>query len=102
MTREIPIPNPPLQPEEKLAVAKLTSAELERIDATVLSCIGARWKKLAMVVIRAKEKLEPEYPQFSHTFYAMRVQALAEQGRLDSQGNLDYMRFSEVRLPHES
>jgi hypothetical protein len=102
MNREIPEPNPPLSPEEESAAAKLTPQDLEIIDATVLSCIAARWQKLAMVVVCAKEKLESKYPEFSHTYYAMRVQALNDLGRLESQGNLDYMRFSEVRLLHES
>jgi len=53
-----------------------------------------------MVVIRSIEKLEQRYPDFSCAFYAQRVQILADQGRLESQGDLDYMRFSEVRLPH--
>ena len=102
MSREIPEPNPPLNREEELAAAKLKSEELALIDATVLSCVAARWQKLALVVVRAKEKLESNYPEFSPTFYAMRVQALDELGRVESQGDLDYMRFSEVRLPHES
>jgi hypothetical protein len=55
-----------------------------------------------MVVIRTVEKLEARYPQLTYVFYAMRIQTLADQGRLESQGDLNYMRFSEVRLPDES
>ena len=36
-------------------------------------------------------------------FYSQRVKALVENGLLESQGNLDFMRYSEVRLPkHEN
>ncbi len=98
MGRETPEPNPPLSPEEEAAAAKLTPEDLGVIDAAVLSCVAAPWQKLAMVVVRAKEKLESKYPEFSYTFYAMRAQALNDLGRLESRGDLDYMRFSEVRL----
>jgi len=37
-------------------------------------------------------------PGIPDIYYANRVRALVEAGRLESQGNLDYMRFSEVRL----
>ena len=32
-------------------------------------------------------------------FYAQRVRKLVEDGHLEAQGNLAYMRYSEVRLP---
>jgi hypothetical protein len=32
-------------------------------------------------------------------FFVRRVKALVESGKLESKGSLDYMRFSEVRLP---
>jgi hypothetical protein len=102
MNRETPEPNPPLTPDEESAAIRLTAEDLRVIDDTLLSCVGDRWQKLAMVVVRAKERLESRYPVFSHTFYAMRVEYLSDLGRLESQGNLDYMRFSEVRLPHGS
>ena len=35
-------------------------------------------------------------------FYAMRVRALVEAGVLEAQGNLQRMRFSEVRIRAEA
>jgi hypothetical protein len=102
MALETPEPNPPLSPEEEEAAARLTAEDLDIIDATLLSIAGPHWQKLARLVVQTKETLESRYPVFSHSFYAMRVQVLDDQGRLESQGDLDYMRFSEVRLPHES
>ena len=32
-------------------------------------------------------------------YYSQRVRHLVEEGKLESQGNLAYMRYSEVRLP---
>ena len=85
--------------EEAAALAKLSCEELESIELAILECALPRWRKVAMVVSLVMEKLGPRYPQFSVVFYAERVGALADQGRLESQGNLSYMRFSEVSLP---
>ena len=38
-------------------------------------------------------------PGLPATFYAQRVRALVHRGLLVAEGNLDYMRYSEVRLP---
>jgi hypothetical protein len=102
MTQEVPIPNPPLSRKEAAAFAKLSENDINAIDEGILSCILARWQKVAAVVWRAEEKLQRSYPQFSYVLYAKRIRLLAKRGRLESQGNLRYMRFSEVRLPHEN
>jgi hypothetical protein len=102
MSHEVPEPNPPLTPEEESAAARLTREDLDVIDAALLSCADAHWLKVGMVVSRAKKKLESRFPEFSYSFYAMRVQALDDLGHFESKGDLDYMRFSEVRLPNAS
>jgi hypothetical protein len=102
MTREVPIPNPPLSRKEASAFTKLSQEDKAAIDQGILECVLPRWQKVAMVVIRAEEKLRGRYPQFSYVLYAERIRLLAKQGHLKSQGNLRYMRFSEVRLPDEN
>lgn len=94
---EIPIPNPPLSPREAALFAQLSAQDLEAIDEAVLSCVRDDWRKVAMVVSLSMERLGGQYPGFSDVFYAERVRALADSGRLEGQGNLSYMRFSEVR-----
>ena len=96
---EIPIPNPPLSQHERTQVAKLSASELDAIDTAVLSCTRSQWRKVAMVVSLSLEALSQQYPQFSDVFYAERVAALVTAGKLESQGNLAHMRFSEVRQP---
>ena len=54
-----------------------------------------------MVVGLALDKLGEKYPQFSEVFYSERIGVLVDKGSLESQGNLLYMRFSEVKLPQE-
>jgi len=98
MRDEVPVPNGPLSDAEVASFARLTQKEIEEIDAAVLSCAFARWRKVAAVVGFAMDKLAAKFPQFSDVFYAERIRVLAEQGRLESQGDLSYMRFSEVRF----
>lgn len=99
MGDEIPEATPPLSPEEELALARLSRRDVEVIDAAILSCALPHWQKVAKVVFLTVETLEARYPQLSYISYAMRIQDLVDQGLLESQGDLDYMRFSEVRLP---
>jgi hypothetical protein len=68
----------------------------------MLSCAFPRWRKVAEIVGFAMDKLSAKYPKFSDVFFAERIRVLAEQGRLESQGDLSSMRFSEVRLPDEN
>jgi hypothetical protein len=102
MSREIPIPNSPLSPEEASAFAQLSKKEIAEIDDAILSCATPHWQKVARMVSLAEKKLGTKYPQFSYSLYAERIQLLAKEGCLESQGDLSYMRFSEVRLPHEN
>jgi hypothetical protein len=102
MTPEVPIPNPALSRKEAAAFAKLTPEDKIAIDDGIIASALHRWQKVAMVVSIAEQKLRGRYPQFSYVLYAKRIGLLAKQGRLESQGNLCYMRFSEVRLPNEN
>ena len=97
MSKEIPQTNPPLTTEEQSAVAKLTDTDLQVIDAAILANSSNRWLKVALVVARTEDALSNRYPGLSHIFYAQRLIRLAEKGSLESQGNLEHMRFSEVR-----
>ncbi len=100
MEKEIPVANAPLTSEEKTALQKLSQADLEFIDATIVSNCFPKWRKVPMVASNTKNSLENRYPAFSYSFYAHRISWLVEKGLLASQGDLSYMRFSEVRLPN--
>jgi len=99
MSEEIPQANPPLSVEERAVVAKLTETDLEKIDVAILANVSTSWLKVARVVAFTDSALRDRYPGLSYIFYAQRLIHLAETGRLESQGNVEYMRFSEVRLP---
>jgi len=39
------------------------------------------------------------FPGIPGVYYSQRIRHFVEEGSLESQGNLAYMKFSEVRLP---
>jgi hypothetical protein len=72
-----------------------------QIDDAVLAVADERWHKVAMIIIRAAERLGSQLPQgdAGHDLIAQRIAALVEDGRLIAQGDISRWRHSEVRLP---
>ena len=91
------IPDPPLTAEQQAEVAQLSTSELERIDRALLAEATGRWRKVAFIVGSTIGNLTG-VPELPDVFYSQRVKLLVDQGRLEAQGDLDYMRYSEVRL----
>jgi hypothetical protein len=79
-------------------MAHMTSAV---IDSAILAVAQTSWRKVAMVIAKAAERLGPTLPagDFGYEMIAQRVEALVKVGRLASQGELSRWRYSEVRLP---
>jgi hypothetical protein len=77
MSEEIPIANPPPSAEEQSAIAKLTEADLEAIDAAILAESSNRWLKVARIVTRTEDALSNRYPGLSYIFYTQRLIRLA-------------------------
>jgi hypothetical protein len=95
--KEEPEPYGPLSAEESALVSQLNDNQLKLIDEALLAEADVHWRKVARVVGSAMRK--PTHVRgVPDIFYAQRVRKLVEAGRLESQGNLEYMRFSEVRL----
>jgi chaperonin cofactor prefoldin len=97
--REIPEPDPPLSSEQQARVRRLSATEIEEIDQALLEDACDQWRKVARIVGTALGKVRGRIPGVPDLFYAQRVRHLVAIGRLESQGNLAFMRFSEVRLP---
>jgi pimeloyl-ACP methyl ester carboxylesterase len=92
-------PDPPLNVQQALLVAQLTQQELQEIDRVLLQQAAHSFRKVARVVGGAMSALPARIPGIPDVYYAQRVRNLVAQGLLESQGNLAYMRYSEVRLP---
>ena len=83
-----------------LVEGMLVSAPISFFDPLLLSQCTRRWQKVAMVVGNALVASSGgSFAQTGDLVLAARVRALAASGRLESQGNLHNMRYSEVRLP---
>lgn len=99
MSDEVPIPDPPLSADEAALVAKLTQVQVAAIDAALMSHAKPQLRKVAMVVGMAMGMQPDRVAGIPDLFYAERVRKLVADGRLVAEGNLAFMRFSEVRLP---
>lgn len=96
------VPDPEISKEERALIDSLSSESLENIDMQILSQAGNRWQKVAKIVGMTMIKAGKQFEGFSDLFYAERIKILVDKQKLEAQGNLNYMRFSEVRLPNEN
>jgi hypothetical protein len=73
-----------------------------QIDEAITACLAAangRWQKVAMVIVRATERLGlPDSPAGYDQVYK-RIEVLVDDGRLMARGNISVWRHSELRLP---
>jgi len=99
MTLDSEGPDPQLSAEEAAIAAALTSDFIARIDAELLSHARPRNRKVAMLVGLAMSNPSLRIQGLPDLYYAQRVRSLVSRGALVSEVNLDYMRYSEVRLP---
>lgn len=101
LDEEPPEPDPDLDDAQKSIVAKLSQHELNEIDRLLLSCAADNWRKVAMLVGLAMSDDQLSEKGIPDIFFSQRIRKLIEAGHLESDGNLQYMRYSEVRLPGE-
>jgi hypothetical protein len=92
-------PDPPLSPEQARVAASLSPELVATIDAELLSHARPRNRKVAMLVGLAMGNPNVRAPGLPDLYYAQRVRELVAKGHLVAEGNLNFMRFSEVRLP---
>ena len=87
----------------------------ELIDQTILACCRPVFRKVARIIVEVANALDVQLPMerifidAPETFekpmgldvdlIADRIKALVEAGHLESEGNLDRWRNSEIRLP---
>ena len=101
MQEEIPTPDPHLAAEEAALVAQLSELQVAAIDSALMSHATQRWRKVAMLVGLAMSSISNRVRGIPDVFYAQRVRKLVADGQLEAEGNLEFMRFSEVRLPQQ-
>lgn len=99
LERAEPIPDTHLEGAELEIVSRLTASDLEVIDRTLVAGSTSSWRKVPRVIGGAMVDLNSQLPGIPIGFYAQRVAALVQRGALLAQGNLEFIRLSEVRLP---
>ena len=80
-------------------MASLSPEFVANIDAALLSHAGKKNRKVAMLVALTMMNDALAVDGLPDLYYAQRVKELVRRGLLVAEGNLDYMRYSEVRLP---
>ncbi len=72
-----------------------------QIDDAVLAVAQPSWRKVAMIIVKATDRLGSDLPEGDdgHHLVAQRIGALVSAGRLIAQGDITLWRHSEVRLP---
>jgi hypothetical protein len=89
----------PLTPEQEAKARLLTAAQLQRIDECLLSHTSHQWRKVAYVIGQTLLELEGKFPNLPDGICSLRIKHLAKSGAIEAAGNLNRMRFSEIRLP---
>ena len=92
----------PLDADAQAAADKLTPVDLRIIDDCILSHFTHRYQKTARMVALTMMELRERFPGLPDVFYSGRIKILAQRGVIESVGNLNRMRFSEVRLPENA
>ena len=74
----------------------------DAIDQAILSIVGDRWRKVAMVIARVADQMGSDLPDGDDRYdlVAQRIEVLVLDGRLVAQGDIKKWRFSEVRRPN--
>ena len=92
-------PDPPLTTEQLSIVEALSEEQIAEIDKALLTNCTERWRKVAAVVgFTMTDQFMDTFKGVPDVYYAQRVRGLVGKGTLESEGNLRYMRYSEVRF----
>ena len=88
-----------LTDEDSKIIESLSDTDIQKIDKWLLKNITKEWQKVAMVVVKAIEESDKvnELTTVPDTFFGMRIEALANSGKITAQGNLKKMHFSEIK-----
>jgi hypothetical protein len=87
-----------LTPAQEALVEKLTPEDVSRADQALLAQASPQWRKVARVVGAAMLGLESRQAGVPDHWYAGRVAALVNEGKLEARGELRQMRACEVRV----
>lgn len=97
-----PALDPELTSEQEKRTSLLSAPELEEIDRALLTNAKLHWRKVAMLVGVTMQQLPNRLSGIPDVFYSQRVRALVEDGKLESKGDLNSMKWSEVQISSDT
>jgi hypothetical protein len=89
----------PLTPEQLILIKGLSEDQLDSIDKALLASACEHWRKVSRIVSMTMGALPNNVNGIPDVFYSKRVALLVQKGKLLSQGDLNCMRYSEIKLP---
>jgi hypothetical protein len=92
---EVPTINSELEWSEVELPSSITESDL---DELIFSLLMPQWQKMARILIDASNECKARSWLIESEVVAARIQALADDDRVDHKGDLRIWRFSEVRL----
>ena len=92
-------PDPPMTSQEQVVAGSLSAEFVDKIDNALLANAKTKNRKVAMVISLTMSDQNLRVPGLPDLFYAQRISVLVEKGLLLAEGNLEYMRQAEIRLP---
>ena len=96
---EFDMTDPPPTEEDLAIVASTPASVLAALDKALLDAASTDWRKMARVVGNAMAELKAELPDLSHSYYVYRLRDFVASGSLEARGDLQIMRFCELRRP---
>ncbi len=88
--------------EERILIKKLRPEDISLIDKTIHSNITELFRKTARVVADVSDELKERYPEITYLFYSERIRLMVKRGIVESQGDLNMMRYSEIKKAQKS
>lgn len=92
------IRNDIVDPKTKIIAAKLSVEELMEIDNGLLAHCSNRWRKTAYVIGSTMMDFGERFRGLSDSYYLTRIIELIESNVIEVDGDVRFMRHSELRL----
>ena len=92
------VPDRKMNKEEIDFTSKLSIQKLNYIDELLLEVSTNQYKKVSIIIAYILNNPNIHIKGIPDIFYIQRIKLLVNNGLLQSQGNLDSIRFSEIKL----
>lgn len=92
------LPDPKMDPASQAFAEALSTDEIALIDQKLLSQAAAQWRKSARIAASCLRELPEALKAIHPDFLSGRLKHWIDEGRLIHQGDLNRMRYCEVRL----